>query len=190
MKLNKTGNLKFLCVSGFFSLIWLKTSDSKYSVKVLKIINWSSLSFIFCQLKASVFSKCHYSKIDGTGATTGKNPQSAHSVAEHFAVSVSTHLHWISSKFGDYCLFYGENNCFIVIWFSLSRAKKRSQCISMEESMRSKGRYTRRILLPEHAPGARSWSKAPRCVPMIPWVYFILGSRISTRQNAPRYLTG
>ena len=103
MKLNKTGNLKFLCVSGFFSLIWLKTSDSKYSVKVLKIINWSSLSFIFCQLKASVFSKCHYSKIDGTGATTGKNPQSAHSVAEHFAVSVSTHLHWISSKFGSHC---------------------------------------------------------------------------------------
>ena len=124
MKLNKTGNFKFLCVIGFFSLIWLKTSDSKYSVKVLKIINWSSLSFIFCQLKASVFSKCHYSKIDGTGATTGKNPQSAHSVAEYLAVSVSTHLHWISSKFGDYCLFYGENNCFMVIWFSLSRAKK------------------------------------------------------------------
>ena len=53
-----------------------------------------------------------------------------------------------------------------------------------------KGRYTRGILLPEHAPGARSGSKAPPCVPTISWVYFILGSRISTPQNAPRYLTG
>ena len=53
-----------------------------------------------------------------------------------------------------------------------------------------KGRYTRGILLEEHAPGARSGSKAPPCVPTISWVYFILGSRISTPQNAPRYLTG
>ena len=51
-----------------------------------------------------------------------------------------------------------------------------------------KGRYTRGIVLPEHAPGARSGSKAPPCVPTISWVYFILGSRISTPQNAPRYL--
>ena len=41
-----------------------------------------------------------------------------------------------------------------------------------------KGRYTRGILLPERAPGARSGSKAPPCVPTISWVYFILGSRI------------
>ena len=40
---------------------------------------------------------------------------------------------------------------------------------------------------PEHAPGARSGSKAPPCVPTISWVYFILESRISTPQNAPRY---
>ena len=44
-----------------------------------------------------------------------------------------------------------------------------------------KGRYTRRVLLPEHAPGARSGSKAPSCVPTISWVYFILGSRISAK---------
>ena len=48
-----------------------------------------------------------------------------------------------------------------------------------------KGRYTRGILLPEHAPGAHSGSKAPPCVPTISWVYFILGSRISTPQNVP-----
>ena len=52
------------------------------------------------------------------------------------------------------------------------------------------GRHTRMVLLLEHAPGARSGSKAPPCVPTISWVYFILGSRISTPQNAPRYLTG
>ena len=44
------------------------------------------------------------------------------------------------------------------------------------------GRYTRGILLPEHAPGARSASKAPPCVPTISWVYFTLGSSISTPQ--------
>ena len=54
----------------------------------------------------------------------------------------------------------------------------------------SKGRYTRGILLPEHAPQARSGSKAPPSVPTISWVYFILGSKISTPQNVPRYLTG
>ena len=54
----------------------------------------------------------------------------------------------------------------------------------------SEGRYTRGVLLPEHAPAARFGSKAPPCVPTISWVYFILGSRISTPQNAPRYLTG
>ena len=53
-----------------------------------------------------------------------------------------------------------------------------------------KGRYTRGVLLPEHLSGARSGNKAPPCVPMISWVYCILGSRISTPQNAPRYLTG
>ena len=54
-----------------------------------------------------------------------------------------------------------------------------------------KGRYTRGIVLPEHAPGAHSGSKAPPCVPTISLrVYFILGSRISTPQNAPQYLTG
>ena len=52
------------------------------------------------------------------------------------------------------------------------------------------GRYTRGILLLENAPGARSGSKAPPCVPAISWAYFILGSRISTPQNAPLYLTG
>ena len=52
------------------------------------------------------------------------------------------------------------------------------------------GRHTRGILLPEHAPGALSGSKAPPCVPTISWVYFILGSSISTPQNTPRYLTG
>ena len=46
------------------------------------------------------------------------------------------------------------------------------------------------FLLPEHAPVALSGSKDPPCVPTISWVYFILGSRISTPQNAPRYLTG
>ena len=50
--------------------------------------------------------------------------------------------------------------------------------------------YTRGVLRPEYAPGARSGSKAPPCVPTNSWVYFILGSRISTPQNAPRYLTG
>ena len=35
--------------------------------------------------------------------------------------------------------------------------------------------------------GARSGSKAPPCVPTISWVHFILESRISTPQNAPRY---
>ena len=42
----------------------------------------------------------------------------------------------------------------------------------------------------DFAPGACSGSKAPLCVPTISWVHFILGSRISTPQNAPRYLTG
>ena len=46
-----------------------------------------------------------------------------------------------------------------------------------------KGRYTRGVLLPEHAPGARSGSKAPPCVPTISLVYFILGSRIVTIFN-------
>ena len=58
-----------------------------------------------------------------------------------------------------------------------------------EDHRRLKGRYTRGILLPEHAPEARSGSKFPPCVPTISWVHFILGSRISTPQNAPRYLT-
>ena len=53
-----------------------------------------------------------------------------------------------------------------------------------------KGRYTRGILLPEHAPRARSGSKAPPCVPTISWVHFILGSRISTPQNASWYRRG
>ena len=43
-------------------------------------------------------------------------------------------------------------------------------------------------LVPRVAPGARSGSKASPCVPTISWVHFILGSRISTPQNAPRYL--
>ena len=47
----------------------------------------------------------------------------------------------------------------------------------------NKGRYTRRILLLDHAPGARSESKAPPCVPTISWVYFILGSSISIPQK-------
>ena len=46
-----------------------------------------------------------------------------------------------------------------------------------------------RDFAPEHALGARSGSKAPPCIPTISWVYFILGSRISNPQNAPRYLT-
>ena len=37
----------------------------------------------------------------------------------------------------------------------------------------------------DFAPGACSRSKAPPCVPTILWVHFILGSRISTPQNAP-----
>ena len=43
--------------------------------------------------------------------------------------------------------------------------------------------------LREHAPGAHSGSKVPPYVPTISWVHFILGSRISTPQNVPRYLT-
>ena len=39
---------------------------------------------------------------------------------------------------------------------------------------RYKGRYTRGILLLEHASGARSGSKAPPCVSTSSWVYFIL----------------
>ena len=56
-----------------------------------------------------------------------------------------------------------------------------------KRAMQIKGRYTRGIL---HSPGARPGSKAPPCVPTISWVFFILGKRISTPQNAPRYLTG
>ena len=37
--------------------------------------------------------------------------------------------------------------------------------------MERKGRYTRGVLLLEHAPGARSGSKASPCVPKILWVY-------------------
>ena len=51
------------------------------------------------------------------------------------------------------------------------------ECRSLEVSLsvstnpsQVKGRYTRGILLPEHAPGARSGSKAPPCVPPISWV--------------------
>ena len=51
------------------------------------------------------------------------------------------------------------------------------------------GGYTRGIFLPEQAPGARSGSKAPPCVLTISWVYFILGSRVSTSQNASGYVT-
>ena len=40
------------------------------------------------------------------------------------------------------------------------------------------------------APRARSGSKASPCKSTISWVYYILGNRISTPQNAPRYLTG
>ena len=39
---------------------------------------------------------------------------------------------------------------------------------------RFKGRYTRAILLLEHASGARSGSKAPPRVSTSSWVYFIL----------------
>ena len=39
---------------------------------------------------------------------------------------------------------------------------------------RYKGRYTRGILLLEHASGARSGSKAPPCESTSSWVYFIL----------------
>ena len=42
------------------------------------------------------------------------------------------------------------------------------------EISRYKGRYTRGILLLEHASGARSGSKAPPCVSTSSWVYFIL----------------
>ena len=75
---------------------------------------------------------------------------------------------------------------------SVSKAFQRDndRWISIFHFSKLKGRYTRGILLPEHASGARSGSKAPRCVPTISWLYFILGSRISTPQNAPRYLTG
>ena len=75
---------------------------------------------------------------------------------------------------------------------SVSKAFQRDngRWISIFHFSKLKGRYTRGILLPEHASGARSASKAPRCVPAISWLYFILRNRIFTPQNAPRYVTG
>ena len=79
------------------------------------------------------------------------------------------------------------NKCLQKFYLSATKSDDRSRSVIARQNW--KGRYARVILLPEHAPGVRSESKAPPCVPTISWVYFILASRISTPQNAPRYLT-
>lgn len=51
-------------------------------------------------------SKCKLERKTGTPVSAGST---AVSDADYTEQTVSTHLHWLSVKFRDYCLLYDEN---------------------------------------------------------------------------------
>ena len=51
-------------------------------------------------------SKCKLERKTGTPGSAGST---AFSEADYTEQAVSTHLHWLSVKFRDYCLLYDEN---------------------------------------------------------------------------------
>lgn len=57
-------------------------------------------------------SKCKLERKTGTPGSAGSteaDKKAAFSQADYTEQTVSTHLHWLSVKFRDYCLLYDEN---------------------------------------------------------------------------------
>ena len=57
-------------------------------------------------------SKCKLERKTGAPGSTGSTEaekKTAYSEADYTKQTVSTHLHWLSVKFRDYCLRYDEN---------------------------------------------------------------------------------